>query len=47
VWVDLKKINFGANSGVRKLQLHGNPGLGGNQTDNIQASEPFVFLAPE
>ncbi len=47
VWVDLKQINFEMNSGVRKLQLHGNPGLGGNQTDNFLASEPFVFLAPE
>src|SRR6056297_2736154 len=47
VWVDLKQIDFEANSGVRKLQLHGNPGLGGNQTDNFKASAPFVFLAPE
>lgn len=47
VWVDLKQIDFEASSGVRKLQLHGNPGLGGNQTDNFKSSAPFIFLAPE
>ena len=47
VWVDLKQIDFEPSTGVRKLQLHGNPGLGGNQTDSFKASAPFVFLAPE
>jgi choloylglycine hydrolase len=47
VWVDLKKIDFSAGSGVRKLQLSGKPDLGGNQTENFLPAEPFVFLAPE
>lgn len=47
VWVDLKQIDFDPNSGVRKLQLQGNPGLAGNQTDNFKAAAPFIFLAPE
>jgi len=47
VWVDLKKIDFGVGTGVRKLQLAGNPDLRGNQSENFLAAEPFVFLAPE
>ena len=46
VWVDLKRIDFSTGSVIRKLQLHGNPDLGGNQTDAFKSAEPFIFLAP-
>jgi choloylglycine hydrolase len=46
VWVRLNQINFNAGSGVRKLTLHGNPDLSGDQTGNFKQAEPFVFLAP-
>jgi choloylglycine hydrolase len=46
VWVKLNQIDFKAGSGVRKLTLHGNPDLSGDQTANFKAAEPFVFLAP-
>ncbi len=46
VWVRLKQIDFTPESGVRKLTLHGNPDLGGDQTANFQPAEPFTFLAP-
>ncbi|MDZ7581654.1 MAG: linear amide C-N hydrolase [Deltaproteobacteria bacterium] len=46
VWVDLKRIDFREGSGVRKLTLHGNLDLGGNQAANFVQTEPFVFLAP-
>jgi penicillin V acylase-like amidase (Ntn superfamily) len=46
VWVKLNQIDFKAGSGVRKLALHGNPNLSGDQTANFKATEPFVFLAP-
>ncbi|MBL8814918.1 MAG: linear amide C-N hydrolase [Planctomyces sp.] len=47
VWVDLKVIDFQPGSGIRKLTLHGNPDLTGNQTSNFKAAAPFHFLAPE
>jgi hypothetical protein len=31
---------------VRKLTLHGNPDLAGDQTANFKAAQPFQFLAP-
>jgi len=46
LWVDLKKTDFTAGSGVRKLTLHGNPAIGGDQTSNFKPAEPFKFLAP-
>ena len=46
VWVDLKHIEFQQGSGVRKLNLHGNPDLSGNQTDSFLPTAPFKFLAP-
>jgi penicillin V acylase-like amidase (Ntn superfamily) len=46
VWVQLQGIDFGPASGVRKLTLHGNPGLGGDQTGNLRPAQPFRFLAP-
>ncbi len=47
VWVDLKVIDFQPGSGIRKLTLHGNPDLTGNQTSNFKSAVPFHFLAPE
>lgn len=47
VWVDLKKIDFSSSKGVRKLDLHGNKMLGGDQTDGFQPAKPFVFLSPK
>jgi penicillin V acylase-like amidase (Ntn superfamily) len=46
VWVRLNQIDFMAGSGVRKLSLHGNPDLSGDQTSNFKKAGPFVFLAP-
>jgi len=46
VWVRLNQIDFNEGSGVRKLTLHGNPGLGGDQTANFKKAERFKFLAP-
>lgn len=47
LWVKLDKLDFKEGTGVRKLTLHGNPDLGGDQTGNFQKAEPFKFLAPE
>ena len=47
VWVKLDQIDFKAGSGVRKLPLHGNPDLSGDQTKHFEKAAPFVFLAPE
>ena len=46
VWVRLNQIDFKPGSGVRKLTLHGNPDLGGDQTANFKKAEPFRFMAP-
>ena len=46
VWVQLNRIDFTPDSGVRKLTLHGNPDLGGDQTANFRKAEAFKFLAP-
>jgi penicillin V acylase-like amidase (Ntn superfamily) len=46
VWVRLSQIDFKEGSGVRKLTMHGNPGLGGDQTANFKKAEQFKFLAP-
>lgn len=47
VWVRLNQLDLGPESGVRKLTLHGNPDLGGDQTANFKPAEPFTFLAPQ
>lgn len=47
VWVDLKRIDFADGSGVRKLTLHDNLDVGGDQTGGFRAHDPFVFLAPQ
>ena len=46
VWVKLNQIDFKPDSGVRKLTLHGNPDLGGDQTANFKKAEAFKFLSP-
>jgi penicillin V acylase-like amidase (Ntn superfamily) len=46
VWVRLGAIDFKPGSGVRKVTLHGNPDLGGDQTANFKKAEAFKFLAP-
>ena len=46
VWVRLNQIDFKLGAGVRKLTLHGNPNISGDQTANFKKTDPFVFLAP-
>jgi choloylglycine hydrolase len=46
VWVKLKEVDFSPSSGVRKLTMHGNPDLAGDQTGGFKAAQPFTFLAP-
>jgi len=46
VWVRLNQVDFKEGSGVRKLTLHGNPDLAGDQTANFKSAQPFQFLAP-
>lgn len=46
VRVRLNQIDFKPGSGVRKLTLHGNPDLAGDQTTNFKEAQPFAFLAP-
>ncbi|TVQ52747.1 MAG: linear amide C-N hydrolase [Phycisphaerales bacterium] len=47
VWIKLGELDLSENSGVRKLDLVHNPMIGGNQTENLEAAEPFAFLVPE
>lgn len=47
VWVDLKRIDFAEGTGVRKLTLHDQFDVGGDQTGAFVPAEPFVFLAPK
>ncbi|MFM7348633.1 MAG: linear amide C-N hydrolase [Erythrobacter sp.] len=44
VWANLAKLNFAPGSGVRKLQLDGNPYLGGDQTANFKPAPLFDFI---
>ncbi|MFO1407770.1 MAG: linear amide C-N hydrolase [Steroidobacteraceae bacterium] len=46
VWADFRKIDFSEGSGARRLQLDGNPDVGGNQTANFQPAEVFKFIVP-
>lgn len=46
LWVDLQALDFRKGSGVRKLQLDGNPDVVGNQTAAFRPAEPFKFLVP-
>jgi choloylglycine hydrolase len=47
VWVRIDRIDFSPDSRVRKLTLHGNPDLGGDQTSNFKKAEAFRFLTPQ
>lgn len=44
VWVKFADLDFGPASGVRKLQLDGEPDRAGNQTREFRPAEPFRFL---
>ena len=44
--VDMAKLDFSRGSGVRKLQLAGNPDAGGNQTGNFKPAQLFKFMIP-
>ena len=46
IWVKLDELNFKEGSGPRKLQLDGNPDVGGDQTKNFKPAALFQFLAP-
>ena len=47
VWVKFADLDFGPASGVRKLQLDGEPDRAGNQTREFRPAEPFRFLRPK
>ncbi len=47
VWLQLNRIDFKPGSGVRKITLHGNPDLAGDQTANLERAQAFRFLAPQ
>jgi penicillin V acylase-like amidase (Ntn superfamily) len=46
VWAKLNELDIKEGSGVRKLQLDGNPDVAGDQTKNFKAAELFKFMAP-
>ncbi|MGL4514180.1 MAG: linear amide C-N hydrolase [Lacipirellulaceae bacterium] len=46
-WIKLADLDFSPGSGVRKLQLDGNPDLAGNVTDEFKPAEPYEFLNAE
>ncbi|QDT73597.1 Penicillin acylase precursor [Lacipirellula limnantheis] len=46
LWVKLNELDFAMGSGPRKLQLDGNPDVGGDQTKNFKPAALFEFLAP-
>lgn len=47
LWVKLSDLDFTEGSGPRKLQLDGNPNVGGDQTKNFKPAALFKFLAPQ
>jgi DNA-binding transcriptional MocR family regulator len=47
VWVRLADLDFGEGSGPRKLQLDGNPDVGGDQTRNFRPAALFRFMVPK
>lgn len=47
LWVKLADLDFAPDSGVRKLTLHGQPDLLGDQTKNFHPAQPFEFMPPE
>ena len=44
VWVKFTDLDFRPKSGVRKLQLDGQPDLAGDQTRGFEPAKPFRFL---
>lgn len=46
IWVQLDRVDFDPESGVRKLNLIGRDAIAGDQTDNFESAEPFTFMAP-
>jgi choloylglycine hydrolase len=47
LWARLNELDFKEGSGPRKLQLDGNPDVGGDQTRNFKPAALFRFLAPK
>lgn len=47
VWVKLADLDFTPESGVRKLQLDGEPDRSGDQTREFRPAKPFTFLRPQ
>jgi choloylglycine hydrolase len=47
LWVRLADLDFTEGSGPRKLQLDGNPNVGGDQTRNFRPAALFRFMAPK
>lgn len=47
VWTKLNELDLKEGSGVRKLQLDGNPDVAGDQTKNFKAAELFKFMVPK
>jgi choloylglycine hydrolase len=46
IWTRLGVLDLAEGTGVRKLQLDGNPDLAGDQTGNFVPGAPFDFLVP-
>jgi penicillin V acylase-like amidase (Ntn superfamily) len=46
LWVRLNGLDFKEGSGPRKLQLDGNPDIGGDQTQGFKPAALFKFIAP-
>lgn len=47
LWTKLNELDLSEGSGPRKLQLDGNPNLGGDQTKNFKPAQLFKFMAPK
>lgn len=46
VWVNLSKLDFSPNSGVRSIALEGDEDMGGNLNAAFKPAKPVAFLAP-
>ncbi len=47
LWARLNDLDFKEGSGPRKLQLDGNPNVGGDQTQNFKPAKLFDFMVPK
>ncbi|MFO1068408.1 MAG: linear amide C-N hydrolase [Geminicoccaceae bacterium] len=47
VWARLNELDFTEGSGARRLQLDGNPDIGGDQTREFVSAEVFRFISPD